>query len=81
MNQGNWGHRNEVGLPGLHASCPFLATRFESPIEKPHGVVGPQRPELKYSHETEESLLDVNCFLICIMGLTVSRPQVAPRMK
>lgn len=51
------------------------------PIEKPHGVVGPQRPELKYSHETEESLLDVNCFLVCIMGLTVSRPQVAPRMK
>ena len=51
------------------------------PIEKPHGVVGPQRPELKYSHETEESLLDVNCFLVCIVGLTVSRPQVAPRMK
>lgn len=44
------------------------------PIEKPHGVVGPRRPEFKYSHATEERLLDVNCFLICIMGLTVSRP-------
>ena len=34
MNQANWGHRNWVGLLGLHASCPFLATRFESPYWK-----------------------------------------------
>ena len=51
------------------------------PIEKPHGVVGPWRLEFKYSHATEERLLDVNCFLLCIMGLTVSRPQVAPIME
>lgn len=34
VNQGKRGHRNEVGLPGLYASCPFLATRFESPYWK-----------------------------------------------
>lgn len=50
-------------------------------IEKPRGVMGPQRAEFKYNHANEERLLDVNCFLLCKMGLTVCRPQVAPRMK
>ena len=59
----------------------FLPSGLSLTIEKPRGVVGPQRPEFKYNHATEERLLNVNCFLICKMGLTVSRPQVAPRMK
>lgn len=81
MSPRRQGRRNGVGHPDLHSDWPFLAPALSLATEKPHDVVGPQRSNFKFSHATEEGLLDLDSFFIYKMGLMVSRPHIAPRMK
>lgn len=81
MSPRGQGRRNGVGHTDLHSNWPFLAPALSLTTEKPHDVVGPQRSNFKFSHATEEGLLDLDSFFIYKMGLMVSRPHIAPRTK